>query len=66
MNKKYQSEAMQVIHDDMKGMQQLGIISDDRMSEFDEMCLIKEPEISSAAKKYPKTEYVAAEYRRGN
>jgi len=46
MNKKYQSEAMQVIHEDMKGMHQLGIISDERMSEFDEMCLTQESKAS--------------------
>ena len=39
MKKKYQSEILQVIHEDMKGMHQLGIIGDARMREFDEMCL---------------------------
>ncbi|MCL2066273.1 MAG: hypothetical protein FWG99_02260 [Treponema sp.] len=43
MKNRYQSEALQVIHEDMMGMHQLGIISDERMREFDEMCLIKEP-----------------------
>jgi len=46
MNKKYQSEAMQVIHEDMEVMHQLGIISDERMSEFDEMCLTQESKAS--------------------
>jgi len=62
MNKKYQSEAMQVIHEDMKGMQQLGIISDERMSEFDEMCLVNEPETSYKAAPPQKTEYAAVSH----
>jgi DNA-binding transcriptional regulator YiaG len=44
MKAKYQSEALQVIHEDMKGMYQLGIISEARMKEFDEMCLVQESE----------------------
>jgi len=41
--KKYQSKILQVIHEDMKGMHDLGIISDARMREFDKMCLPQEP-----------------------
>ncbi|MCL2270049.1 MAG: hypothetical protein FWC24_01770 [Treponema sp.] len=44
MKNKYESEMLQVIHEDMKGMHQLGIINDARMHEFDEMCLVQEPE----------------------
>ena len=44
MKNEYQSEILQVIHEDMKGMHQLGIISDVRMQEFDVMCLKPEPE----------------------
>ena len=47
MKNKYESEMLQVIHEDMKGMHELGIISDDRMSEFDEMCLTQEPKTTS-------------------
>ena len=43
MKKKYESEILQVIHEDMKGMHELRIISDARMREFDEMCLTPEP-----------------------
>jgi len=43
MNNKYESEMLQVIHEDMKGMHDLGIISDARMREFDKMCLTQEP-----------------------
>jgi DNA-binding transcriptional regulator YiaG len=44
METKYQSEALQVIHEDMKGMYELGIISEAKIREFDKMCLIQEPE----------------------
>jgi DNA-binding transcriptional regulator YiaG len=33
---------LQVIHEDMKGLHESGIISDERMAEFDKMCLIQE------------------------
>jgi DNA-binding transcriptional regulator YiaG len=42
--KKYQSEILMVIHQDAEGMYELGIIDDVKMGEFDEMCLIPEPE----------------------
>jgi len=44
MKKKYESEMLQVVHEDMKEMHELGIISDARMKEFDEMCFVEEPE----------------------
>jgi len=44
MKKKYESEMLEVIHEEMKGMYELGIISDARMREFDEMCFVKESE----------------------
>jgi DNA-binding transcriptional regulator YiaG len=43
MKNKYQSKILQAIHEDMKGMHNLGIISDTEMREFDEDCLVKEP-----------------------
>ena len=49
MKNKYQSEILQVIHEDMKGMHQLGIISDAEMREFDEGCLVQEPETAYSA-----------------
>jgi len=62
MNYKYQSEAMQVIHEDMKGMHELGIISDARMGEFDKMCIVQEQKTSCAAENSPKTEYATASF----
>ena len=46
MEKKYQSKILQVIHKDMKGLHRLGIISDAKMREFDEDCLVQEPKVS--------------------
>jgi DNA-binding transcriptional regulator YiaG len=59
MKDKYKSDALQVIHEDMKDMHQLGIITDDRMKEFDNMCLEQEPKHiyiteNAGEKKYPK------------
>ena len=44
MKKKYESEMLQVVHEDMKEMHELGIISNAPMKEFDEMCFVAEPE----------------------
>jgi len=43
MKKKYQSKILQVIHEDMKGLHELGFISDERMREYDKDCLVQEP-----------------------
>ena len=45
MGKKYESEALMVCHQSAEGLHHLGIINDDRMKEFDEMCLAKETKI---------------------
>ena len=58
MKYKYRNEMAQVIHEDMKASHQLGIISDARMREFDEMCLVQEPETADEAEKSMKTEEV--------
>ncbi|MCL2809776.1 MAG: hypothetical protein FWD24_06900 [Treponema sp.] len=43
MKKKYQSKILQAIHEDMKEFHEEGLISDERMREFDEGCLVKKP-----------------------
>jgi len=58
--KKYQSEILKVIHQDAKGLHRLGIISDKEMQEYDQGCIVKEPETAYVAEKSPKTEYAAA------
>jgi len=50
MKDKYQSEIMQVLHEDIKDMHQSGIISDTRMREFNELILVQEPEIEHTPK----------------
>jgi len=44
MKRKYESEAMQVMHEEMMDMHRSGFISDARMKEFDEICFGKEDE----------------------
>jgi len=44
MKKKYQSEALMVNHQSAESLFRLGEISEAEMREFDEMCLVKEPE----------------------
>lgn len=46
MKANYESELLQVIHEDMKGLHHLGIISDVEMKEFDRDCLVQTPKIS--------------------
>jgi len=58
--KKYQSEPLMVLHQDAEGLHRLGIISDAEMSEFDEGCLIQEPEIAYEAEKSLNMEHATA------
>ena len=58
--KKYQSEALMVIHQDAEGLHRLGIISDAEMREFDEGCLVKEPETAYEAEKAIEMEHATA------
>jgi len=56
--KKYQSEALMVLHQDAEGLHRLGIISDAEMREYDEGCLVKEPETAYETEKSIKMEQV--------
>jgi len=38
-NKKYESEALKVMHQEAVEMYKIGVISEARMREYDEMCL---------------------------
>ena len=40
----YKSEIFMVIHQDATDMYEIGAISEARMKEYDEMCLVQEPE----------------------
>ena len=58
--KKYQSEALKVIHQDAEGLHRLGIISDIEMREYDQDCLIQEPKTDQTNLKTVVTEHVTA------
>jgi DNA-binding transcriptional regulator YiaG len=59
--KKYQSEALMVIHQDAEGMHRLGIINDAEMREFDDGCLVhQEDEAAHEAENSPKIEHITA------
>jgi len=56
--KKYQSEVLKVIHQDAEGLHRLGIISDKEMLEYDQDCLIQEPETAPVSSKTEVAEQV--------
>ena len=60
MEYKYESEAMQVIHEEMQDMHRSGFISDAEMREYDEGCLVKEPKAIYEAEKSIKMEHATA------
>ena len=67
MKLKYESEILQVMHEDMMGMHRAGIISDAEMRKFDKMCLVQEPETTHPTEnslKIDRTTPVAASVRR--
>jgi DNA-binding transcriptional regulator YiaG len=43
MKKKYESELLGVIHQSAKDLYEIGAISEARMQEYDEDCLVSEP-----------------------
>ena len=58
--KKYESEALMVMHQQAEGLHRLGIISDAEMREFDEDCLVKEPETAYETEKPLNMEHATA------
>ena len=57
--KKFQSEALMVLHQDAEGLRRLGIISDTEMKKYDEGCLVKEPNTTTDAEDSAQKEHVA-------
>jgi DNA-binding transcriptional regulator YiaG len=57
---KYKSEICKVMHQDAMVDFEAGAISEEKMREYDKMCLVKEPKTSYKTKKSPKTGFVAA------
>jgi len=51
MDKKYYSEALMAVHQSAKDLFEIGAITDAEMKEFDEGCLVKEPEKEQPAEK---------------
>ncbi|MDR1072520.1 MAG: hypothetical protein LBL45_02445 [Treponema sp.] len=51
MNRKYQSEQLMVIHESAQTLYKIGVIDGSKMKEFDEACLVEEPEERSLAKR---------------
>ena len=57
---KYKSEICEVMHQDAMAEFEAGLISEARMKEYDEMCLIKEPEAVYKTEESIKMEPVTA------
>jgi len=57
---KYKSEIYKAVHQDAVEMFKIGVISEDRMKEYDKKCLIQESETVPVAPKTVITEHVTA------
>ena len=57
---KYKGEIYEVIHQDATADFEVGAISEARMREFDEMCLVQEPETKYSVEKSAVIEYTTA------
>jgi putative transcriptional regulator len=57
---KYKSEIFEVIHQDAIANFEVGAISEAKMKEFDEMCLVKEPEPTYEPEKHVVMEHATA------
>jgi putative transcriptional regulator len=62
--RKYQSEALMVIHQDMEDLYRIGAISEERMRFFDEGCLLPEPDLSAAESSAARSKPVIPVYAR--
>ena len=57
---KYKSEIYEVVHQDATEMFKIGAISEARMREFDEMCLVQKPEMADETEESLKMSSVTA------
>jgi len=62
MKNKYNSDLLEALHETAVGLHNIGVINDKEMREYDQDCLVKEPETAYGAEKSPKTEYAAASH----
>ena len=60
MKRKYESEAMKVLYEEMMDFHRSGFISDARMREFDEICFGEDDETDPEAENPQKEEPVTA------
>jgi len=58
--KRYETEALMVMHQQAEGLHRLNIISDAEMKEYDEDCLIQESETTCKAEQSMEMEHVPA------
>jgi putative transcriptional regulator len=56
---RYKSEIYEVIHQDAVANFEVGAISAARMQEYDEMCLVREPEPAKKAAKPAEIEHIS-------
>jgi DNA-binding transcriptional regulator YiaG len=60
MKRKYQSEILGVVHQDAEAMYAVGAISEAKMKEYDEDCLVLEPAIKApSARQAPVPAYTS-------
>ena len=58
--KRYRSDAFEAIHEEVMAEFEAGLISEARMREYDEMCLVQEPETAYEAEKSMTMEHITA------
>ena len=58
--KKYNSEACEAIYEEVMAEFEAGLISEAEMREYDELCLVQEPEISYKSEKSMTMEHATA------
>jgi DNA-binding transcriptional regulator YiaG len=60
MENMYESELMQLIHEEMQDMHRSGFLTDAEMRKFDKLCLLKKPKKAHKPKKSTTMENAAA------
>ena len=60
MKAKYQSELLGAIHETATGLHKIGVINNQEMKEYNEDCLVQEPNAEYEAEKSPKMTHVTA------
>jgi DNA-binding transcriptional regulator YiaG len=58
--KKYNSEACEAIHEEVRAEFEAGLISEAEMREYDQLCLVQEPETTYKSEKSMTMEHATA------